>query len=209
MKIVIFGATGGTGRELVRQALAQGHQVTVFARNPGRLMMEHEDLPVVRGTVLDPEAVEAAVSGQEAALSALGALTLKKNTILSDGTKNIIEAMEKCGVRRFVCESSLGVGDSNGQLGFLYDYILIPFFMRHVFADKEVQERYIRESSLDWIIVRPAALTNGPRTGVYRALLAPERFTGKPQISRADTAEFMLKQLTENTYLRKTPGLAY
>ncbi len=209
MKIIIFGATGGTGRELVRQALAQGFETTVFARNPGRLLMEHENLPVIMGTVLDCEAVEAAVKGRDAVVSALGALTLKRNTILSTGTKNIVDAMEKCGVRRFVCESSLGVGDSKGQLGPLYNFIIIPFFLRHVFADKKVQENYIKESSLDWVVVRPAALTDGPRTGIYRVLLPPERFTGKPQISRADTAEFMLKQLTGDTYLRTTPCLAY
>ncbi len=218
MKVVVFGATGGSGRELVRQGLAQGHTMTAFVRNPqalalapygAGLAMEQENLKIAKGDILDYESVEKAVQGQEAVLSALGTRVLRKNTILSDGTRNIIRAMEKLGVRRFICESSLGVGDSQGQLGFLYNCILIPFFLRNVFKDKEIQERTIQESRLDWVIVRPAALTDGPHTGVYRSGFSPSDRSIKGKISRADTADFMLKQLTNDTYLRKTPGLSY
>jgi putative NADH-flavin reductase len=209
MNIVIFGASGGTGRELVRQALGRGHAVRAFVRNPAALAMAQAKLKIVKGDVMDYGSVEEAIQGTEAVLSALGVRALRKTTILSDGTKNIIRAMEKFGVKRFVCESSLGVGDSRGQLGFLFNYILMPLFLGKIFKDKEVQERYIQESRLDWIIVRPARLTDGPRTGVYRSGFSSGEPSIKAKISRADVADFMLEQLTNNTYVRKTPGLSY
>ena len=210
MKLLIFGSTGGTGRELVKQALAQEeYTVTAFARRPEALAIKHPRLKVVQGNVTDYASVERAIEGQEAALSALGSPTLKQNTVVSDGTRNIIKAMERFGVKRFICETSLGVGDSQGQLGFLFNRIFLPLFLRHVFADKEIQERLIEESSLDWIIVRPGRLTNGARTNSYRAGFAPTDKTIKGAISRADVADFMLKQLTDNTYLHQTPGISY
>jgi putative NADH-flavin reductase len=209
MKLLVFGATGGTGREIVTQAQEHGDVVTAFARNPADITTQHGNLKVVQGDVLDYPSVEAAMKGQNAVLSALGARSLGKTTLLSVGTQNIIRAMEQHGVRRFVCESSLGVGDSKGQFGWLFDFIVLPLVLRHVYRDKEVQERYIKESNLDWVIVRPAALTNGPRTGVYRSDLKGSHGSFMPKISRADVADFMLKQLTENTHLRMTPGLWY
>jgi putative NADH-flavin reductase len=209
MKLLVFGATGGTGREIVAQGLDQGHVLTAFARNPTALTTKHEKLKLALGDVRDYPSVQAAVQGQEAVLSALGVRKLRKNTVLSDGTKNIIRAMEQHGVRRFICESSLGVGDSQGQLGWLFNLFIIPLFLRNVFRDKEAQEQYIKQSSLDWIIVRPAALTNGSRTGVYRHGFGTTDRTIKGKISRADVADFMLQQLTDDTYLRQTPGLSY
>jgi hypothetical protein len=116
MKLLVFGGTGGTGCEIVAQALGQGHVVTAFVRNPAALTTKHENLKLAKGDILDYPSVEAAVRRQDAVLSALGVRKLRKNTILSDGTKNIIRAMEQHGVKRFVCESSLGVGDSKEQL---------------------------------------------------------------------------------------------
>jgi putative NADH-flavin reductase len=209
MNLVIFGATGGTGRELVRQALEQEHRVTAVARNPAAITLEHENLRVVKGDVLDYASVEAAIRGQDAVLSALGTRVLKKNSILSDGTRNIIRAMGSTGVKRFVCESSLGVGDSRGQLGFLYNYLILPLFLRNIFVDKEVQEQYIKESGLEWVIVRPGALTNGPKTGRYRSGFGVTDKTIQGKISRADVADFMLKQVKDDRYLRQTPGVSY
>jgi putative NADH-flavin reductase len=133
----------------------------------------------------------------------------RKNTTLSNGTKNIVEAMGKLGVKRFICESSLGVGDSKGRLGLLYTYVLIPLFLRGLFADKDVQERIIGDSALDWVIVRPAALTNGPRRGAYRHGEDIGHWMLARRISRSDVADFMLKQLTENRYLHMAPGVSY
>jgi putative NADH-flavin reductase len=208
MKIAIFGSTGGTGRELVRQALEQNHIVTAFARTPSKIGdLRHENLEIVEGNVINLDDVEKAVIGQEAILSALGSPSLKAgDTTLSNGTKNIIRTMEKHGVRRFICETSLGVGDSDGQPGFFFTKIVVPFLLKNVFADKEIQERDIKASRLDWIIVRPGRLTNGKKTEKYRHGL-DKAIAGS--ISRADVADFMLKQLARDEYLRKTPAICY
>ncbi len=150
----------------------------------------------------------AVMPGHDAVLSALGVYLFHKNTVLSDATCNIIRAMEAHGVKRFICESALGIADSRDQVSLFVEFIFYPLLLRHFFPDKERQELHIRQSNLDWVIVRPARLTNGKRTGQYRHGFGPhEKIKGA--ISRADTAEFMLKQLTEDTYLRKTPGLSY
>jgi putative NADH-flavin reductase len=209
MKLLVFGATGGTGREIVAQALEQGHAVTAFVRNPAAITTKHERLRLAQGDVLDYPSVEAAVQGQDAVLSALGVRKLRKNTILSDGTKKIIRAMDQHGVKRFVCDSSLGVGDSKGQLGWVFNVFLIPLLLRNVFRDKEVQEQYVKQSNLDWIIVRPGAFIDGPRTGVYRSGFSSTDRTIRGKISRTDVADFMLKQLSDDTYLRKTLGISY
>jgi putative NADH-flavin reductase len=209
MRLLVFGSTGGTGREIVRQALEQGHNVTAFARNPARLGLTHERLKTAPGDVFDYASIERAVRGHDAVLSALGTRKLGKTSVLSSGTRHIVRAMEAALVRRFVCESSLGVGDSSGQMGALYTYLVIPLFLRNIYADKEVQERIVRESSLDWIVVRPAVLTNGPRTGLYRAGFDSSDRSIAGKISRADVADFMLKQVSDDTYLRQTPGLSY
>jgi putative NADH-flavin reductase len=209
MKLVIFGSTGGTGRELVSQALDQGHNVVAYARNPARVDdIKHAALQVVRGDVLDPEAVESAIAGQEAVLCAIGA-GAGRTTLREDGTRNIVEAMEKTGVRRLMCLSSLGVGDSRSNLGFFTKYIVVSVFLRHAFADHERQEAVVKQSSLDWTIVRPPHLKDGPQTGVYRhGFPATDRqITG--MISRADVADFMLRQLTDDTYLHQTAGVSY
>jgi putative NADH-flavin reductase len=209
MNIVIFGATGPSGRLIVEQALDQGHNVTAFARNPDAVNIHKDKLTVIKGDILDPSAVENAISGKDAVLSALGVRKLGRNTILSEGTKNIITAMKKCGVKRFVCMTSLGVGDSKGQTAWFFDKIIQPFVLRNIFNDKEVQERLVMDSELDWIIVRPAGLTNGPRTGAYKHWVGEPKAPITSRISRADVADFMLKQLTDDTYLRKTPGQSY
>jgi len=212
MNLLIFGATGGTGRAIVTRALEQGHRVTAFARNPAAIKTKHKNLVVVQGDILDYASVERAVKGQDAVLSALGAKAIRRNTTISDGTRNIIKAMEKYEVKRFVFVSSISIGDSKPQqrqFGLLYKIIIFPLLLRNMFQDKEIQERYIRQSTLDWVIVRPAVLTNGPRTGVYRSEFSATDKSIKAKISRADVADFMLKQLTDDTYVHKTPSLSY
>lgn len=207
-RILIVGATGGTGRELVARALARGHAVTALVRNPSRLRIDHPQLTVVKGDVLDRGSVDAAVRGQDAVLSALGHRRYFYPTrILSEGTSNILHAMEAHGVPRFVCETSLGLGDSAGRLGLLYTLFVIPVILPFYFWDKTRQERAIARSSLEWVIVRPGALTNGAARGAYRHGRAIGSFFLTVAISRADVADFMLDQLTSNTYLRSAPGV--
>ena len=209
MNILIIGATGGTGRELTTQALAQGHFVTAFARNPAKVTFTKRFV-VVKGDVLDYESVAQAVKGKDAVISALGHKRwFLPSKILSEGTRNIIRAMEEHGVRRFVCETSLGMGDSVGRLGLYYTLFVIPVIVFFYFRDKGKQEELIRKSNLDWIIVRPGQLTNGRERGTYRHREKIGSLITTVSISRADVADFMLKQLTDDTYLRKSPGVAY
>jgi putative NADH-flavin reductase len=209
MKLLIFGSTGSIGRQLVEQALAQGHTITAFARNPARLNLKHVQLKVVQGDVLDYASIERAMPGHDAVLSALGTPALTKNTVRSEGTRNIIRAMEKTGVRRLICLSSIGIGDSRGMLPFHYKYILVPFLLRQGFAEHELEEEWVKQSQTDWTIVRPGAFTNGGRTGAYRHSLIGNGQAVKAKISRADVADFMLKQLDDHTYLHQTPWVSY
>jgi putative NADH-flavin reductase len=207
MKLLIFGATGSIGRELLPQALERGHRVTAFVRDPARLAIRHENLRLVEGDVLKPTAVEHAMPGHDAVLCVLGAGT--KGTIRSEGTRNIVRAMEQAGVRRLVCQSTLGVGDSRENLNAFWKYVMFGLLLRRAYADHVAQESYVRQSALDWTIVRPAAFTNGPRTGHYRHGFTADDKTTRLKISRADVADFLLQQLTDDRYLRKAPGLSY
>jgi uncharacterized protein YbjT (DUF2867 family) len=207
-RLLIVGATGGTGRELVLQALERGFAVTALVRDPSRLTITHPQLTVVRGDVLDMCSVEAAMRGQEAVLSALGHKRyLSPTRILSDGTRNVLRAMETNGVARFVCETALGIGDSAGRLGLYYTFFTIPVVLPFYFWDKTRQERIIAGSDREWIIVRPGLLTNGKKRGRYRHGFHLGSFLWTVRISRADVADFMLNQLESDTYLRTAPGL--
>jgi len=209
MKLLIFGSTGGTGRELVKQALDQGHGVTAYVRDPAKIeALQHSSLRVVSGDVLDPAAVEGAVAGQEAIFSTIGA-GAGRTTLREQGTRNIVNAMQDSGVKRLISLSSLGVGDSRANLPFFTRYVIVGMFLRHAFADHERQEAVVRESSLDWTIVRPPHLKDGPRTGVYHHGFPTTNKGIKGWISRADVADFMLKQLADDTYLHQTPGVSY
>lgn len=207
MNIVIFGATGSIGRHLVDQALAQGHRVTAFSRNPVAPAHTHRNLKLHAGDVLDPDAVSAAVAGQDAVLIALGAG--RKGSVRAPGTKNVIDAMMRHGVKRLVCETTLGAGDSRDVLNFFWKRIMFGLLLRPAFADHQRQEDRVTASELDWVIVRPAAFTDGPATGEYKEGFPATEQNLTFRISRADVAEFMLRQLADDTWLRRTPGLSY
>lgn len=207
MKIIIFGSTGSIGAQLVKQALDAGHTVTAFVRDPAKLQIKHPNLVAAQGDVMNVASVVKAMQGHDAVLCALG--SGRKGNVRSEGTHHVIQAMEQAGVKRLVCETSLGVGDSRGNLNFFWKYIMFGMFLREAYADHEKQEDYIKRSNLDWTIVRPAAFTDGPHTGVYHHGFSATAKNVTLKISRADVADFMLKQLTDNRYLRKTPGLSY
>lgn len=207
MNILIVGATRGIGRQLLEQALASGHTVTALVRDPRRLAAQHERLRVVKGDILDPESVALAVAGQDAVCCTIGVKApWIPITVFSQGTGNLLQAMKKAGVRRLLCVTGIGAGDSKGHGGFLYDRIFYPLLLKAVYADKDRQEALIRASDVDWTIVRPGFLTNGPLTGNYKT---PTDMTGVTagRISRADVAHFMLKELASNRYVRQTPLL--
>jgi len=208
-RVLIVGATGGTGRQLVAQALERGLTVTALVRNPSRLRVDHQRLTVVQGDVLDLTSLEAAMCGQEAVLSALGHKRYFYPTrILSEGTGNIVRSMETHGVRRLVCETSLGIGDSAGRMGLFYTLFVIPLILPFYFWDKTRQERVIAGSKVDWVIVRPAVLTNGTKRGRLRHGSRVGSLLWTVRVSRADVAAFMLDQLGSITYLQAAPGVA-
>lgn len=210
MRIFVIGATGGTGRELVRQALKRGHPVTALVRNPARMRESHANLTVIKGNVMDPASLAPAMQGQDAVVCALGHKRwLGPSNILSQGTRNIVDAMKAAGVRRLVVETALGVGDSTGRLGLYYTLFVIPFILPFYWYDKGRQERVVRESGLDWIIVRPGQLTNGRKRGTYKHGPRVGNYLWSVSISRADTADFMLNQLSATPYLNTAVSVCY
>ena len=207
MHILIVGATRGTGRQLLEQALMAGHTITALARNPQRLATQHQRLKIVKGDILDAESVALAMAGQNAVCCAIGVKSPWPGpTVFSEGTRNLLQAMKKTGVKRLICVTGIGAGDSRGHGGFLYDSIVLPFLFKPVYADKDRQESLIKASDVEWTIVRPGFLTNGPLTKNYRM---PTNMTGVTAgwISRADVAHFILKEFESNLYLRQTPLL--
>jgi putative NADH-flavin reductase len=189
-RILIVGATGGTGLQLVARALERGYAVTAMVRDPARLKIDHPRLKIVQGDVLDIASVEAAVGGQDAVVSALGHRRYFHPTrILSEGTRNILSAMER--------------------MGLYYTLFVIPVILPFYFWDKTRQERLIAASSVDWVIVRPGALTNRDSRGRYRSGRDVGSFLWTVRVSRGDVADFMLNQLTSDTHLRAAAGVSW
>lgn len=209
-RVLIVGATGGTGQQLVQQALQQGYEVTALVRNPAKLRLTHPELRVVKGDVLEYACVTTAMQGQDAVLSALGHRRLfVPSRVQSEGTENVLRAMKEQGVQRFVCETALGLGSSAGRMGLFGTLLFLPLVLPIYFWDKSRQEKAIGESDLDWIIVRPGILTNGAKRGTYRHGENVGSYIIPGRVSRADVADFMLKQLTDDTYVHKAPGLVW
>lgn len=207
-KIIIFGATGGTGQQLAKQALEMGHRVTAFVRNPEKLKLTDNNLNIFQGDVLNFENVSKAIKNQDAVLCSIGISAFDKSALRANGTANIIKAMENNGVKRLICQTSLGYGDSKEILPWYMKYIIVPIILKNAFKDHKSQEAKIEQSSLDWIIVRPGNLTNGIKTGNYKYGFNYNNKI-KLKVSRADVAMFMLSQIENLEYLRKKVGISY
>jgi putative NADH-flavin reductase len=208
LRVLVIGATGGTGQQLVRQALEQGHHVTAFVRDPARLQITHANLRVLQGDVLDYSSVESAMREQEAVLCALGHKRFfYPNKIQSDGMRNILRAMNACAVPRLVCETALGIGSSVGRLGLPHTFFILPLILPFYMWDKLRQEELISASNLDWVIVRPGVLTNGNALGTYHHGPDVGSYLWPVKISRADVANFMLKQVSDDINLGLAPGV--
>jgi putative NADH-flavin reductase len=203
MKIAIFGASGKTGILTVYQALDKGYKVTAFARKSSSVTIQHKNLSIVQGDILEYEKVKSAVQGQDVIICTIGVESRKQTHVLSEGTRNIIRAMEECNVKRFICMSSAGI--LGNDAGIIFGKIMMPLFLRHVFMDKVRQMQILQESKLDWVIIRPTRLTDAPKTGKYKITM------GSPasgRVPRADVADFMLKLLTDKQYDRQMPAIA-
>ena len=205
MKVAIFGATGGTDRIIIRRALERGYEVTAAARNPSALLGGHERLRVVKADVLQPQTLEAVVEDQDAVITSVSVGNAvkegRKPTILfSEGTRNVIAAMERQGVRRLVCLSSSAV-EPDPALGIIFGKIMRPLLFKEMYADMSRMEREVRSSGLDWIIVRPSTLTDDPASGRY--ILGIDRIPKGWRIPREDVAEVTLDQLDDDRYLKR------
>lgn len=163
----------------------------------------------MQGDLRDLAAVKRAVQGQDAVICTLGSGQKLTGTVRSEGTRHIVEAMEQAGIRRLICQTTLGVGASWGSLNLYWKTLMFGLSLRHVFADHEQQEYIVQQSHWDWTIVRPGAFVTGPRTGHYRHGFPGTDKTSKLQISWADIADFILKQLADSTYLHQAPSLSY
>jgi len=208
MKITVFGASGATGHELIKQSLEKDYRITAFVRDAGKLKVDNHHVKIVQGDVKHYADVSNAIEPDHAVLIALGAKTpFKRDPVLIRGMQNIVKVMEEKGARRIVYLSFAGVKGSRGQTGFLFEKISATA-LANLAADHEEKEQTIRQSALLWTIVRPAILTRGPYTGETSSgeHLRP-RFSNLV-ISRADVADFMLQQLTVDTYMKMSPLLS-
>ncbi len=208
MKLAIFGASGRTGRPLVQQALDAGNTVTALVRTPATFPVQHEQLTLVQGDAMDPVVVEKVVQGADAVLSTLGQTKNSLPDMQTVATKNILAAMQKFGVTRFVSLTGAGV-DAPEDRPKLINHV-IKFALKtmsgKVLKDAEQHAEVLRSSDVDWTIVRGPVLNEGPYTGKYRVGWVGVN-TGT-RISRADVADFMLKQVRDTTYLRQAPMIS-
>jgi len=201
MKLAIFGATGKTGIELVKQALEEGHVVTAFVRDPARLAINDERLSTVSGDAYDPNSVSQAIQGQDGVICALGSGSdLKKTTVRTTGIINIIRGMQKNNVKRLMVVTAMGVGESWDDLS-PFNKFFFATLLKSSRKDHETQEAAVKESGLDWTIVRPSGLTDTTRTGVYEVGENISAVSSK--ISRADVADLIIKELEQNKLIGK------
>ena len=208
--VLIIGASRGIGLEAVKVALKAGHSVRGLARSARRISVDHPKLEKMAGDALETATVKRALTGIDVVIQSLGVsagpeIILKPTRFFSKATRVLVTAMEEAQVRRLICVTGFGAGDSRGHGGLLYN-VAFHLLLGRVYDDKDVQERIVRRSRLDWVIVRPVILTDGPKTKAYRASVDPRDWKCG-FISRADVADFLVKQIGVTPFLHKTPVL--
>jgi putative NADH-flavin reductase len=212
MKMLVFGATGGTGRCVVEQALASGHDVTAVVRAPARMRLRHERMRVTPADVFETEEIEPTLAGADAVVSALGPRSYRaQSTVCSLAVSSILSAMQEMEVRRFVCVSAAPVGSVDKGDRVLYRFVarpLLRLLFKGLYDDLAAMEEKVRQSGTAWTIFRPPRLTDGPVTGRYR--IAPDHnVSGGYSISRADLAEAILQSLDDPGSVGTTFGIGY
>jgi uncharacterized protein YbjT (DUF2867 family) len=208
-KILVLGGTGGTGRLIVSQALERGQQVTALVRSPEKAS-DLKGAKLIVGDVRDEKVLREALKDQDAVVSALGtpASPFREVTLLSTATRALVGAMKAENVSRLVCITGMGAGDSAGHGGFLFDNVIFPLLLKKVYADKNRQEAIVRDSGLDWVLVRPSLLNDKPSRGAVRALTDLSGVHGG-SISRQDVATFVLDQLRTDAWLQRAPLITW
>lgn len=208
MKTIVFGATGSIGRLAVEKLLAEGHEVTAFARSPQKLDLDHPKLTLHAGDALDAEAVAEAIAGHDAVIVTLGAGMSRKSRVRSQGTMNIIHGMQQHGVSRLVAQSTLGAHESWSNLNFFWKRIMFGALLRPVFKDHELQEQLVRASGLNWTLVRPSAFDDGPAQGRFKEGFGPAERNLNLKIARADIAAFLARQLNDLRYAHQAVAIS-
>jgi len=208
-KILVLGATGGTGRLIVKEALARGFSVRVLARSTAKAS-GLEGAEVFIGDARDEAVLRNALEGRDAVVSALGTPVspFKEVALLSSATSALVNAMKAAGASRLVCITGIGAGDSAGHGGFVFDRLILPALLHKVYADKNRQEAIVRDSGLDWVLVRPSVLNDKPPRNEIRALTDLSGFHGGT-IARADVANFVLDQMRTDTWLGRSPLITW
>ena len=209
MNIVIFGATGRTGKPLVEQALAAGHGVTAYVRDAGKLGINHAKLETIVGNLNETDKLNKAILGKDAVFSALGPIKNGSKTIMEEAARNVTAAMKKAGVKRLITVTGAGVAQPGDQPKAFNHFMsfMLNLFAKDVLLDSAKHAEIVRASGLDWTIVRVPMLTNGERKGQYR--VGRVGVDDGPRISRADVADFMLRQLSDKTYVGQAPVISY
>ena len=208
MRVLIIGASKGIGLETTRQALDAGHNVRAFARSATGIRLSNPKLEKVRGDALKTGDVEAALKGIDVVIQTLGVGLrdlFRPVHLFSDATRVLIAAMRAQTVKRLICVTGFGAGDSRASISPLQRLPFQIVFGR-AYDDKSLQERLIKDSGLDWTIARPGVLTGGPRTGRYKVLAEPSQWRNGI-VSRADVADFLVRQIMDGKYVRKAPVL--
>jgi putative NADH-flavin reductase len=208
MRVLIIGASKGIGLETTRQALDACHNVRALARSATAIAISNPSLEKMRGDALKTEDVETALVGVDVVIQTLGiglGDLFRPVHLFSDATRVLIQAMKIQGVKRLICVTGFGAGDSRASISCLQRLPFQIVFAR-AYDDKTLQEQLIKESELDWTIARPGVLTSGPRTGHYQILSEASQWRNGI-ISRADVAEFLVRQIGDQTYIRKAPVL--
>lgn len=208
MKVIVFGATGTVGRLATEKMLADGHEVTAFARSPNKQQIEHENLTLRAGDATSRDAVTAAIQGHNAVVITLGAGMSRNSTARSVGTRNVILGMQQHGVKRLICQSTLGAHESWSNLNFFWKRIMFGALLRPVFKDHELQEELVRVSGLDWTIVRPSAFAAELATGSYKEDFPATDRRLSLKIAPSDIAGFLSRQLSEVQYLHRAVGIS-
>jgi putative NADH-flavin reductase len=207
MKITVFGATGTVGLHFVKQALQHNYHVTALTRNGSALSsLSHPNLKIVKGDLMNIQDVKKAIEGADCVVCAIG--DGAKGKIRAAGTKNIIEAMSSLGVKRLICQTTLGLGESRNNLNFFWKHVMFGMFLKKAYRDHEKQEQFIFSSSLDWTIVRPSAFTEGDVTQRYKVGFDGNTRSLSLKISRADIADFLIKQVTSDRYRKQAVSIS-
>ena len=208
MRVLIIGASKGIGLETTRQAIEAGYHVRGLARSAAAMALSDPNLEKICGDAMKSQDVEAALIGVDVAIQTLGIALgdmFRPVHLFSDATRALITAMKSHGVKRLISVTGFGAGDSRASISCLQRLPFQIVFGR-AYRDKSLQERLIQESGLDWTIARPGVLTGGPRTGCYKILSEPSKWRNGI-ISRADVAEFLVRQIEDRKYIRQAPVL--